>query len=733
MTENQRQDGEREVAPATDRRPAEQGPGLRPSLLDPLFAPARTLPGIGPKMAPLIERLLGLPERPARIVDLLFHLPQGGVARQLRGSISEAPPGEPVTLGVTVVSHRPSGFGMGKRPHRVLVEDSTGDITLVFFGMPAARVEKMLPLGSHRYISGRIELWDGHRQMVHPSRIVDEAGLAALPAVEPIYGATEGLTSRAISKLAHAALERLPILPEWQDPAWLAKNALPSFAEALGAEHRPEDAPPPRPEGAEGPPPQTPALRRLAYDELLASQLALALTRARNRRAPGRVNAGDGRLKAQIEAALPFALTGAQARAVEEIRDDLASDRRMLRLLQGDVGSGKTAVALLAMASAVEAGRQAALMAPTEILARQHYERLSAMAGPLRLRLLTGRDRAPERRATLGDLAEGGIDIVVGTHALFQESVAFRDLGLAVVDEQHRFGVHQRLALGAKGEAVDILVMTATPIPRTLALTFFGDMDVSVLDEKPAGRRPIATRLVSTERLDEVVAALGRAIAAGERVYWICPMVAESEFVDLAAAEDRYADLRQEFGEAVGLVHGRMAGPDKDAAMERFAAGETRILVATTVVEVGVDVPEATIMVIEHAERFGLAQLHQLRGRVGRGSRASSCLLLYRGPLGQVARARLEMMRETEDGFRIAEEDLRLRGEGEVLGTRQSGLAAFRLARLDSDGDLLEAARDDARMIVERDPALRSERGRALRVLLYLFERDAAIRLLGAG
>jgi ATP-dependent DNA helicase RecG len=645
------------------------------------------------------------------------------------GAIRDAPTGEPVTLGVTVVDHRPPA--PGRRAYRVLVEDATGDISLVFFGMPRARVEKMLPLGSHRYVSGRIELWDGYRQMVHPSRIVDEGELAALPAVEPIYGATEGLTSRAISKLAHSALDRLPVLPEWQDGAWLKANGLPAFADALRAEHRPDEATPPP--GEDGRVPQTPARRRLAYDELLASQLALALTRARNRRAPGRVNAGDGGLKARIEAALPFALTGAQARAVEEIRGDLASDRRMLRLLQGDVGSGKTAVALLAMASAVEAGRQAALMAPTEILARQHYERLGAMAGPLRLRLLTGRDRAPERRATLEDLAEGLIDVVVGTHALFQESVAFRDLGLAVVDEQHRFGVHQRLALGAKGEAVDILVMTATPIPRTLALTFFGDMDVSVLDEKPAGRRPIATRLVSTERLDEVVAALGRAIASGERVYWICPMVAESEFVDLAAAEDRFADLRQEFGEAVGLVHGRMAGPDKDAAMERFAAGETKILVATTVVEVGVDVPEATIMVIEHAERFGLAQLHQLRGRVGRGSRASSCLLLYRGPLGQVARARLEMMRETEDGFRIAEEDLRLRGEGEVLGTRQSGLAAFRLARLDSDGDLLEAARDDARMIVERDPALRSERGRALRVLLYLFERDAAIRLLGAG
>ncbi|KQP03478.1 ATP-dependent DNA helicase RecG [Methylobacterium sp. Leaf99] len=711
-----------------DARPAP----LRPTILDPLFAPARGLPGIGPKMAPMIERLLGTPEQPARIVDLLFHLPQGGVVRKLLGSIAEAPPGEPVTLGVTVTEYRPPQAGAGKRPYRVLVEDATGDITLVFFGMPGPRVEKMLPLGAHRYITGRIDLYDGHRQMVHPARIIDEAGLAALPAVEPVYGATEGLTSRAISKLAHAALERLPVLPEWQDPAWLARENLPAFADALRAEHRPENAPPPVPDGATSAP-RTPARRRLAYDELLASQLALALLRARNRRAPGRANAGDGRLKDRIEAALPFGLTGAQTRAVAEIRADLASDRRMLRLLQGDVGSGKTAVALLAMASAIEVGRQAALMAPTEILARQHFERLGPMAGGLRLRLLTGRDRAAERRATLADLAAGSIDIVVGTHALFQDSVVFRDLGVAVVDEQHRFGVHQRLALGAKGQAVDILVMTATPIPRTLALTCFGDMDVSVLDEKPAGRRAIVTRLVSTDRLDEVVAGLGRALAAGDRVYWICPLVAESEFVDLAAAEERFADLRHSFGDAVGLIHGKMPGPDKDAAMERFSAGTTKILVSTTVVEVGVDVPEATIMVIEHAERFGLAQLHQLRGRVGRGAKASTCLLLYRGPLGQVSRARLEMMRETEDGFRIAEEDLRLRGEGEVLGTRQSGMAAFRLASLESDAELLQVARDDAQLMVQRDPGLKSPRGQALRVLLYLFERDAAIRLLGAG
>ena len=704
---------------------------MRPSLLDPLFAPVTALPGVGPKVLPLLNRLLAPADGLARVLDLLFHLPQGGVARQMRGSIKDAPAGEPVTLAVTVTAYRPPPMGRARVPFRVLCEDDTADITLAFFNMPRARIERMLPMHARRYVSGRIELWDGHRQMIHPSRIVDDAGLKDIPAVEPIYGATDGLTSRAIGRIAVTALERLPVLPEWQDPAFLQRQGFPTMPDALRAEHRPED----ETRAADAEAPASPARRRLAYDELLASQLALALVRSRMHRAAGRENVGDGRLAKRVEDALPFVLTGAQARALVDIRRDMGSERRMLRLLQGDVGSGKTAVAVLAMVSAVEAGRQAALMAPTDILARQHAARIAplAEAAGLKVALVTGRDRAAERRATLAGLADGTIDVAVGTHALFQEGVDFHDLGLAVVDEQHRFGVHQRLALGAKGEAVDILVMTATPIPRTLAPTCFGDMDVSVLDEKPAGRQPITTRIVPAERLDEVIAGLGRALAAGDRVYWICPLVQESEFSDLAAAEARFEDLKQHFGDAVGLVHGKLKGRDKDAVMDAFAAGELTLLVATTVVEVGVDVPEATIMVIEHAERFGLAQLHQLRGRIGRGSKASSCLLVYKGPIGQVAKSRLETMRQSEDGFFIAEQDLKLRGEGEILGTRQSGLAAFRLARPDLDADLLVAARDDARLVVERDPELRTPRGEALRVLLYLFERDAAIRLLGAG
>jgi ATP-dependent DNA helicase RecG len=700
---------------------------MRPSVLDPLFAPITALPGVGPKLAALYDRLLGEPDRPARIIDLLLHAPFSGVDRRLSGSILDAPIGETATFAARVVEHRPSPPGRTRAPYRVVVEDETGDVTLVFFKADAGRMKALLPVGEARYISGKIELWEGRRQIVHPERVLDRKAFEAMPALEPVYGQTEGLTSRMLARSAQAAVQRLPALPEWQEPENLARNGFCSFADAMQAVHSPADM------AATGP--EAPARRRLAYDELLASQLALALVRAQHRTLAGRRNAGDGRLVARLIAALPYALTQAQTQAVEDIRADMLKPERMLRLLQGDVGSGKTAVALLAMASAVEAGRQAALMAPTEILARQHAERLGPLAAKIGLKLavLTGRDKGAERQRVLDGLAAGEIDLIVGTHALFQEGVAFCDLGLAVVDEQHRFGVHQRLAIGAKGEAVDILVMTATPIPRTLAMTWFGDMDVSVLNEKPAGRKPITTRAVSLDRYDEVVDAVGRAVGAGAQVYWVCPLVGESETLDVAAATERHAALAERFGGKVALLHGQMPARDKDRAMAGFAAGQTSILVSTTVIEVGVDVPNATVMVIEHAERFGLAQLHQLRGRIGRGDAASTCILLYKGPLNPVSEARIGILRETEDGFRIAEEDLRLRGEGEVLGVRQSGLPGFRIARPEVDSDLLALAREDARRIADADPTLASARGEALRVLLYLFERDAAVRRLRAG
>jgi ATP-dependent DNA helicase RecG len=699
---------------------------MRPTLLDPLFAPAATLPGVGPKIGKLIDRLLDR-SAGARVIDLLFHLPYATLDRRARPKIRDAAWDAIATLEVRVAEHRPPPNARSKAPFKVLVEDDTGDVELVFFLANHEWIRKQLPLGATRWVSGKLEMWDGHLQMVHPDRVMDAEALARMPAVEPVYGLTEGLYPRVLAKAVQGALGRAPRLPEWIADANAQRLRAPGFAAALDAMHNPRLPGDIDPTG--------PAWTRLAYDELLANQLALLMVRARMRALAGRANASDGRIAEKIEAALPFRLTGAQVKALAEIRADLAAPKRMLRLLQGDVGSGKTVVALLAMAAIVEAGRQAALMAPTEILARQHFERMRplAEAAGLRIVLLTGRDKASERNRTLAALAAGEIDLAVGTHALFQESVAFADLGLAVVDEQHRFGVHQRLALASKGEAVDLLVMTATPIPRTLVLTYFGDMDVSALTEKPPGRTPIDTRALPLERLGDVVAAIGRAIAAGARAYWVCPLVEESEELDVAAAQERAEALRAIFGTAVDVIHGRMKGADKDAAMERFQRGETKVLVATTVIEVGVDVAEATIMVIEHAERFGLAQLHQLRGRVGRGAGRSTCLLLFKAPLGEVARARVEILRETEDGFRIAEEDLRLRGEGEVLGSRQAGAPGFRIARLELHGQLLSLARDEAQAALARAPRLAGEENRALRVLLYLFERDEAVRLLEAG
>ena len=697
---------------------------MRPPLLDPLFGSLTSLSGIGPKLAKLFARLLDR-EAP-RIVDLLFHLPSGTIDRRARPKLRDVVPDTIATVLVTVDRHRPPPPNRPRAPFQIYASDETGDMTLTYFNARRDFLEKLLPVGERRIVSGTAAFYDGMLQMVHPDRVVPEDDAAKLPLIEPVYPLTEGLSLNVVRKAAEGALARAPILPEWQDEAWLRQQEWTDFAAALSALHHPED-----PAAVA---PDTPAWSRLAYDELLAGQLALALVRASQKRLAGRPSRGDGRLAKKITAALPYSLTPSQARAIEEINADLGKAERMLRLLQGDVGSGKTVVALLAAATVIEAGRQAALMAPTEILARQHHKTIAplAEAAGLRVAILTGRERGPARADILTRLESGDLDLLIGTHALFQDEVAFRDLALAVVDEQHRFGVHQRLALARQGEAVDVLVLTATPIPRTLVLTYFGDMDVSQLREKPAGRQPIDTRAVPLGRINDVVSAVGRALDRGERVYWVCPLVAESEVSDLAATEERYAALQQHF-DAVDIVHGKLKGAEKDAAMARFASGETRLLVATTVIEVGVDVPEATVMVIEHAERFGLAQIHQLRGRVGRGRERSTCLLLYRAPLGETAKARIEILRETEDGFRIAEEDLRLRGEGDVLGTRQSGMPGFRVARIEVHGPLLEPARKDAQLILSRDPALTSERGQALRHLLYLFERDEAIRLLRAG
>jgi ATP-dependent DNA helicase RecG len=691
------------------------------------------LKGVGPRIEGLLNRLAAPrhQEAHARAVDLLWHLPVGVVDRTLVPRIADATPGDLATLEVTVAEHRPGGGRKGRRaPYRILVEDESGALELVYFKADPSYLKRLLPEGAKRLISGKIEAYDGSLQMPHPDHVAAaKAGGGALPLIEPIYPLTAGLSNTTLRKAIAGALAQTPALPEWIDAGFLAKQGWTSFEDSLRKLHAPESEADLLP--------SAPARSRLAYDELLANQLALAIIRQRLKKRAGKRLSAAGERRKEIVDALPFALTGAQTRALTEIDADLASPHRMLRLLQGDVGSGKTIVALLAMANVIEAGAQTALMAPTELLARQHLATISGFAEAARLRvaLLTGRERGRERDAILGALKDGAIDILIGTHALFQETIQFRDLGLVVIDEQHRFGVHQRLALQAKGTGTgaELLVMTATPIPRTLLLTSYGDMDVSRLDEKPPGRKPIVTRTVPLDRLDEVIDGVARAVDRGAQVYWVCPLVAESELLDVAAAEERFAELKAQFGDKVGLVHGRLTGKEKDAVMARFAAGDLSILVSTTVIEVGVDVPNATIMIIEHAERFGLAQLHQLRGRVGRGSQESSCILLYRQPLGQVARERLNVMRSTEDGFVIAEEDLRLRGGGEVLGTRQSGLPAFRIATLPEHQELLAAARDEARLRLARDPKLEAQHSDALRLLLYLFGRDDAVKLMRAG
>ncbi len=703
---------------------------MRPPRLNPLFASATSLKGIGPKLDKVLAKLLrpgAAANAEARILDLFLHLPSGLIDRRERPKLDQLPEKGIVTVEVTVGKHRPPPPHLKRLPYRVECFDDTGSLTLVFFHAFADHLQRVLPPGEIRFISGAVDWFQGSPQIAHPDHIVSADEFARLPLIEPVYPLTAGLSPKVLGRAVRAALEKIPALPEWQDEAWLKRKGWSDFASCLRKLHRPEthadfDA-------------STPERMRLAYDELLANQLALSLVRKHMKRKAGRSYAGTGDMRQRIVKALPYSLTAPQKTALDEILRDMAAPERMLRLLQGDVGSGKTVVALLALATAVESGAQGALMAPTEILARQHHATLAPLCekAGLRLALLTGREKGRIRSDLLTALASGETDILVGTHALFQEEVEFHDLGLVVIDEQHRFGVHQRLALQAKAQDADLLVMTATPIPRTLALTVYGDMDVSKLIEKPAGRQPVDTRVLPAERIDEVIDGLRRLLNAGGRAFWICPLIEESELVDLAAAEDRARVLAEAFPGRSGLVHGRMKGADKDAAMARFKSGEIALLVSTTVVEVGVDVPEATVMVIENSERFGLAQLHQLRGRVGRGAGKSTCLLLYQGKLGETAKARLTIMRETEDGFRIAEEDLRLRGAGEMLGTRQAGLPVFRVADIVAHADLLAAARDDAGLILARDPRLASARGEALRHLLYLFERDDAVRLISAG
>ncbi len=693
----------------------------RPPILFPLFADLESLDGVGPKTA----RHLGQIEieKPR---DLLFTLPYSGVDRRRVPSVTGLTLPTTATLEVTVGQHRPASRKGG--PYRIDVKDEQTTFQLVFFHARGDYLQKQLPTGERRLVSGRLELFDTMAQMVHPDHILRPEEAAEIPGYEPVYPLTSGVTQKQMMRAARSTLARLPVVEEWIDPGLMQREGWPDWKTALETAHAPE--------GARDLTADSPSRRRLAYDELLSHQITLALARSIERRGKGRSSVGTGRLQGKVLNALPYRPTGAQERAVREISDDMAGPMRMTRLLQGDVGAGKTFVAVMALLVAVEAGGQGVMMAPTEILARQHLESVRPLAesAGVVLEILTGRDKGAERAAKLAALKRGDIHILVGTHAVFQKDVEFGDLRLAVIDEQHRFGVAQRMELGAKGHAVDVLVMTATPIPRSLALAQYGDMDLSILDEKPPGRTPIKTALVSTGRMEEVVGHLQRAVAEGKQAYWVCPLVEESEVVDMAAAEDRFVHLRAILGEGrVGLVHGQMPPADKDSAMARFVAGETSVLVATTVIEVGVNVPNASIMVIEQAESFGLAQLHQLRGRVGRGAEASTCLLMYQGPLGETAKRRLEILRETEDGFRIAEEDLAMRGAGDLIGTAQSGLPKFRIADMERQAGLMQVAQQDARALLTQDPDLTGPRGQAVRVLLWLMEQDKAIRLISVG
>ncbi|SIT78249.1 ATP-dependent DNA helicase RecG [Yoonia rosea] len=693
----------------------------RPEILFPLFAELTKLDGIGPKSAQILEAAAI-----AKPLDILMTLPASGVDRHRRASIRDVVPPTVATVEVTVGEHHPPRTR--GRPYRVHVEDAETSFQLVFFHARGDYLQRLLPTGQRRVVSGKVEIFDGIAQIVHPDHVLPVAEAADIPAFEPVYPLHAGITQKAMWKATRSALSLLPELAEWIDPALKTRENWPDWAAAMQAAHSPQSTSDLSPHAL--------ARERLAYDELFAHQLTLALARAATRRAKGRASQATGVLSTKVLEALPYKPTGAQSHAIAEIVADLATPLRMNRLLQGDVGSGKTLVALMALLAVVEAGGQGVMMAPTEILARQHLDGLRPLAesAGVTLDILTGRDKGRARAAKLDALAKGEINILVGTHAVFQKDIVFKDLRLAIIDEQHRFGVAQRMQLGAKGQAVDVLVMTATPIPRSLALAQYGDMDVSVLDEKPPGRTPVQTALVSASRMDEVVEKLRHAVAQGRQAYWVCPLVEESEVVDMTAAEERFKRLRAALGEGVvGLVHGQMPPSEKDAAMARFVAGDTKVLVATTVIEVGVNVPNASIMMIEHADRFGLAQLHQLRGRVGRGSAASTCLLLYQAPLSESGRRRLEILRETEDGFRISEEDLAMRGAGDVIGTAQSGIPRFRIADLERQTGQMAVAQTDARKLLNDDPKLETPRGKAARTLLWLMEQDKAIRLISVG
>ncbi|WP_332061036.1 ATP-dependent DNA helicase RecG [Bartonella sp. CB74] len=699
------------------------------NLISPLFSSIHTLPGMSQKICVLLAKVLNinLAQREPTLIDLLQFMPYSVIDRRMRPSIALAQEGITITLEVVIDQHQPPPTERKKLPYRVIAYDQTGKINLVFFHAQPFWLKKQLPEGKKIIVSGKVERFNGQLSMVHPDHMAPSEQSNQMPLIEPVYPSTSGLSAKTLRRAIKNALEHIPLLPEWIEESVKKQQNFPSFSVALHRIHAPIDPDDLTLESA--------ARRRLAYDELLACQLALGLMRLKTKSLTGIARPTTKTYTKKLLQVLPFQFTNGQTKAIQDIANDLASQKPMLRLLQGDVGAGKTAVALMAIAQVAENLGQSALMAPTEVLARQHFATIAPLAEKIGLQttLLTGREKGKLRTNILREILSGQASIIIGTHALIQNSVVYNNLALTIIDEQHRFGVHQRLALTAKGHKPDMLVMTATPIPRTLVLTAFGDMDVSQITEKPIGRQPITTATLPLKRLNELIERITVALKKGEKLYWICPLVEESTNLELTSIESRFALLREHFGERVGMIHGKMSTDEKEAAMASFKCGDICILVATTVIEVGVDIPDASIIIIEHAEHFGLSQLHQLRGRVGRGEKKSSCVLLYKDPLTKMAEKRLNIIRNTEDGFKIAEEDWRLRGEGELLGTRQSGMPEFHIANLAIHNDLLSIARRDARLFLQRDANFSSEQGQALRLLLDLFRREDAIRLLRAG
>ena len=685
---------------------------MRPKILYKLFSNLETIKGIGPKNAKLIERLCG-----KYLLDLILHRPIAYIDRRNSPKIKDLSNNSIVTLILKVDSHTPS---FNKRmPYKITCSDETGQLNIVYFNLRGPYLKKMFPLGSKKVVSGKVEEFNGIFQMTHPQHIADESNLDSVKKIECVYPLTAGISSKIIQKSINSSLAIIDDLPEWIPNDYLQKNNWTSWKKSIYEMHNPNELKEDK---------EDIYLNRLVFDELLSQQLTVRLIKNKISKLKGNTIKPNGSLLESLKNHLSFELTDDQNQAIKEISKDQSSPNKMLRLIQGDVGSGKTVVALHGMIQCAENSKKSILMAPTEILAEQHYNTIKLFADKLKLScaLITASNKKNHNYES---------DILIGTHALFQDKVSIDNIGLIVIDEQHRFGVHQRILLNEKaGNECDILLMTATPIPRTLELASYGDMDITKIMQKPKNRKPIITKSINLNKIESLKEALIKKLKQREKIYWVCPLVDESDKIDLQSVNQRVLDIQKYYKDFnVEMVHGQMKQEEKNKIMDNFKNFKTQILVATSVIEVGIDDPDATVIIIENSERFGLSQLHQLRGRVGRGTKQSTCILLFDGTLTDNAKKRINVMKETNDGFKIAEEDLSIRGAGEILGTRQSGLPNFRLTNLNVHKSLMLQAREMAIKIVEKDPELSSDQGKSLRLLLHLFNNQVAIDYLKSG